>query len=424
MDALQSAVAGRNLEACALERDGAVASSLSPSELRGEGQSELFARRRGPAHVPALEVSLEGSLADLQVTAAVVLQFQPGERGLVQLRQRQVRAAFQHGQQTAFDRPPECLLLAVLIGTVGERLLVKDAQTPKALSRLRRQHRRAIIRHQRARQAALLERLAHSVGQILRGLPHIPLRMAAQTRMIVQNPQQMRIDPLPIRHQDSQRTGMKIQMPECVDVFAFIAAHFTPLETRLRSQRPRRTMRRPAPRTLHHAVSLQVPHHRIVRRHRAPVRMLRDGRREVVRVQPIAPALVRFVLLAERLREWVIETRMRPVILSDPTSQRTHRVRLRAERLVVPALDRRDRVADPLAANRMTPLLRGQLFQSDLQLTTRRRRRQQEPNHAEPKVSPALVRTGVLLGFRHLVLLFKWNRIEADSGELPSMHIN
>ena len=80
----------------------------------------------------------------------MVLELEPGEGGLVELGQGEVGDPFEHGQEAALDLVPPGLLLAVLIGGVGERQFVEDAQALKALAGLGGNHGRAVVGHQGA----------------------------------------------------------------------------------------------------------------------------------------------------------------------------------------------------------------------------------------------------------------------------------
>ena len=60
-------------------------------------------------------------------------------------RKRQVRHVLQHGDQPALDRAPERLLLGVLIGAVGQRGVVQDAQPGEPLGDLGGRHCGAVV---------------------------------------------------------------------------------------------------------------------------------------------------------------------------------------------------------------------------------------------------------------------------------------
>ena len=89
----------------------------------------------------------------------VVLDLHPGLHRFVEEGERQLRVAVQHRQQPPLDRPPEGLLLAVLVGAIRQGPLVNDPQAQQTLRDFIGHHGRAIIGHQRPGQATLLKRL-------------------------------------------------------------------------------------------------------------------------------------------------------------------------------------------------------------------------------------------------------------------------
>jgi hypothetical protein len=102
---------------------------------------------------------------------------------------------------------------------------VQDAQTREPLARLAREHRRAVVAEQRAKQPALLDALDERVDQVLRVLVEVPLRVAAQPSPVVEDPQDLRCDPLAVRAQDPDEVrGVVVQMPQAVHVLALEAA--------------------------------------------------------------------------------------------------------------------------------------------------------------------------------------------------------
>jgi hypothetical protein len=106
---------------------------------------------------------------------ALILEFAPGLRGLVEAFEGELPLALQHGEQAAFDLAPEDFELRVLIGAVGQSRFVHDAQPFQALPDLGGEHRRAVIGEERARQAALLNGLAEPVHEGLGRFGDIPL---------------------------------------------------------------------------------------------------------------------------------------------------------------------------------------------------------------------------------------------------------
>ena len=71
--------------------------------------------RTGLGDILVIQKTVQGSLANLGVDLAVVFQFDPGLGRFIELVQRQIGDAFEHGQQPALDLAPKSLLLSVLI---------------------------------------------------------------------------------------------------------------------------------------------------------------------------------------------------------------------------------------------------------------------------------------------------------------------
>src|SRR5208283_5649764 len=110
LDAVEMAIAVRQLEASTVDDDAAVALLLRARDAAGEGEAERDAARTGPRHRRPIEETGERRDADLGVDRAVVLVLDPSLRRLVQERQRQVGHTLQHGDEPALDRAPERLL--------------------------------------------------------------------------------------------------------------------------------------------------------------------------------------------------------------------------------------------------------------------------------------------------------------------------
>ena len=127
---------------------------------------------------------------------AVVLDFHPRLGRFVEQLERQLGDAVEHLHQPPLERSPERLLLAVLIGAVGERPLVDDSQAQETFGDFLGHHRRAVVGQERTRQTALLDRLGESVHQVLRGLREVPLDVAAQSRVVIEDAQRDRPQPL------------------------------------------------------------------------------------------------------------------------------------------------------------------------------------------------------------------------------------
>lgn len=79
------------------------------------------------------------------------------------------------------------------------------------------------------------------------------------------------------------------------------------------------------------------------------------------------------------------------MVRTDFALEGVDRAGLGAERFIIPSLDRRKPQDHPLAGNRVPPFLGGQFLELGLELATGRRCRQKRPDHAEPKMRPALM---------------------------------
>ena len=125
-----------------------------------------------------MQHALERRHAELAVHLAVVLEFDPRLRRLVQEGERQLALALEHGHQAPLDAAPEGLLLAVLLGAVRERGGMDNAEALEPLFHLMGLHRLAIVGEQRARHAALLKSLLQPVHERLGALLAVPLQVA------------------------------------------------------------------------------------------------------------------------------------------------------------------------------------------------------------------------------------------------------
>ena len=125
---------------------------------------------------------------------AVIFLGDPGLGGEVQLLKRKVRLAFEHGEQAPLDATPEVFLLAVDVWGVWERRQVQDAEVVKSCGELTADHRRAVVGHQRARQAHLLQRLAQAMDELLGTLVRVPLGVREEARAVVDEADQQGFD--------------------------------------------------------------------------------------------------------------------------------------------------------------------------------------------------------------------------------------
>ena len=148
-----------------------VAPRPPPDTVPSEGRSLRFHRDAevclqrsavgaGPRRVVALDQALERRGAELAVHPAMVVALKPRDGGIVERLQGERLDALEHRHEAAFDRGPQDFLLAVLIRGVGERGRMDDAEPVQPLPDLPGRHRRAVVGHQRPRQAALHEGLA------------------------------------------------------------------------------------------------------------------------------------------------------------------------------------------------------------------------------------------------------------------------
>jgi len=120
---------------------------------------------------------------------AVVLELDPGLRRLVEERQGQLALSLEHRHEPALDLRPEGFLLGVLLGVIGQRGVVQDAEPFEALDHLGAGLCAAVVGHDRARKTALENRLRQTVDRGLRRLDQIPLQVAEQARPVVDAPE-------------------------------------------------------------------------------------------------------------------------------------------------------------------------------------------------------------------------------------------
>ncbi len=167
-------------------------------------------------------------------------------------------------------------------------MVIHNPEPREALLGFPCHHGTPIVVDERPRQPTLLKRLAQPVAQFLRPFAQVPLRVAAQSRTIVQGAQEQGIRPLAVLQQDPQGTVVEVQVPQPVDVFGLEAAHFPVFKTPLRHLRSR-TMRRSATRPLKEAVGLHEARNAGVGRAPAKRWLLLRRRGQIVRVQLVAP---------------------------------------------------------------------------------------------------------------------------------------
>src|ERR1700686_1834078 len=110
---------------------------------------------------------------------------------------------------------------------------VEDTQSSQALRCLGGEHGRAVVAHQSPRQGSLLQGLRQTVTELFGSLGQIPLSMTAQAGMIIDDPQHQWVNPMAFLGQDAQRTVMKIQMPQSIDILTLVTADLPSLNAML-----------------------------------------------------------------------------------------------------------------------------------------------------------------------------------------------
>src|SRR5690606_13411724 len=158
----EHAITGGHLEAPSSDGDRAVAEPLPAALLTAEEPAQLIPGWTVTLEMGRFQEALQRGVLQLGVDALDVVLLEPREGGAIEQRERQLFLAFELGHEPPFDLPPKGLLLAVVFWRVGQRRLVNDAETLKALGRFGRQHGLAVVREQRAGYAALHEGLHES----------------------------------------------------------------------------------------------------------------------------------------------------------------------------------------------------------------------------------------------------------------------
>ena len=141
----------------------------------------------------------------------------------------------------------------------------------------------------------------------LGGLFEVPLQMAAEPGVVVENAEQLGLAPLSVCGKDPARALVKVQVPEAVHVGDLVRALLTRLE-RLAVRGLAMAMFAGA----QEALPLHEAAHGGVARHRTQARVLAGERDEVVVVQLEAPARMVAMLLGDGLGQGGAETRVGP----------------------------------------------------------------------------------------------------------------
>ena len=320
---------------------------------------------------------------EFAVLAAVIVLLEPGDGGVVEPLQGERVDAFEHRHQARFDGAPERLDLGVLMRTVSERRDPRDAESKQPLLDLARGHRRAVVGQQGPRQAPLHEGLAQPVDEDLGGLGEVPLQVAAQARVVVEEAEQDGRLPLARGGQHAALAAVHIGVPQGVAARDLVAQHLAGFD-----RRPGLALMPLAPALAHQPASPHRPGQRRVGRHRAELGVAVDQRRQVLVVQLRRPRRMRPVLLAQRLDQRRRHRALAPGIGARAPLERADRVVVRRPRLVVPALDRRGREAHRPLARGVLPFALDQPLELGAQLPRRRRRGQKRPDHREAQPRP------------------------------------
>ena len=100
-----------------------------------------------------------------------------------------------------------------MVGAVGQRGLVQDAEPRESFGDLGCRHSSAVVAQRRARQAAFLERLRQAMRDGLGTLGQIPLKMTGEPRAIIQHAEQDRDLPLAARGEHLPGAVVTIPVP-------------------------------------------------------------------------------------------------------------------------------------------------------------------------------------------------------------------
>ena len=160
----------------------------------------------------------------------------------------------------------------------------------------------AVIHIQRFGQAALEDSQLQHPLQAGQGFIPKEFRMGDEPGVVIQDAQQNRIDPLTVGLEHAQRAVMKIQVPQSVDVFVFVAAHLPSFVTVLGGPGTRTVNWSPA-RALEQPLALHAAHQRGIARHGTGLRLLFDYHPQVVKVQLVTPTGMLPILKGQQFDE-------------------------------------------------------------------------------------------------------------------------
>src|SRR5260370_41639243 len=113
MDVIKTSMPGRDLEALAVETDGAVGAALLAFDLDAERGTQVIASRALATDVGAGQEPLHRRLAEFTMHGAVIFLGHPRLGRDVQLLEREIGFPFQHGEQPTLDATPDIFLLPI-----------------------------------------------------------------------------------------------------------------------------------------------------------------------------------------------------------------------------------------------------------------------------------------------------------------------
>ena len=252
------------------------------------------------------------------------------------------------------------------------------------------EHRRAVVAQKRAREPAFQECLGEPVHEALGRLVEVPLEMADEAGVIVEEADQPWSRPLSARREHFARAVVEVGVPEGMGVRDLEAAHLAVVEA-LHGVVLRGRIVGGDPAPAEKVVGFGIPANRGVGRQGTDLRFRRHPGREVVVVQAEAPALVRGVLIEENPARLLTQRRLSARVAPPLATQGPDRIGLGGAGRVVPPFDGGEAEPGGLARDRMEPALAGQLLDLCAQFPRGRRRGQQRSDHREPQVGPAFV---------------------------------
>ena len=381
----ERAVRGRELVADAFDGEGPVAFALSARDLHAKRAAERVTRRARAADAGPSEATLERSLLDLAVEAAVVLLLDPGLRGAVEELERELGLALEHGHEAPLDLGPEDLLFPILLGGCRQGDVLDDGEALEALLGFCGGHRRPSVAEDGARQSALLESLAEAVDERLGVLLYeVPLGVAAEARAIVEDAEQEWFSQLAARQRDRALRLVEVEVPKTVDVSDLERAALTGNEAGLGLVAARLA-------ALAEAVMLHVPTDRGVARHGPHPWILSRDHGEIVPHELVAPPRVVAAQLADLHGDRVRDGGVGTGVLVDLALEGADGILLGSSR-IEPSLDGLGAEVDSLVRRRMPPPLRGEVGEVRPEIALLGRHAQERADDREAQSCPAHAR--------------------------------